>query len=266
MHDLTQPLWPVLITNGSTPRSRGVNPLSDLNSVFLYPQHFHIAQLPNTPTSLENFAETYLKDPGKENPVDFQDRRHHSPEERFDGTGFPFPEKLTYQFKSSVTILICGHMSRDTRCGILGPILQQEFNDFIAKDVRPRRRQARNVTATSHKVGNPPARGPLENATVGLTSHIGGHAFAGNVVIYLPPNWRAEDGKSLSPLAGRGIWYGRVEPRHVWGIMEETVKKGRIIEELLRGVHDPQLWLANTKREFAIPPTKLDKKDVNLNF
>ena len=40
-----------------------------------------------------------------------------------------------------------------------------------------------------------------------------------------------------SPLAGKGVWYGRVEPRHVWGIVEETVKGGRVVEELLRGVH-----------------------------
>lgn len=42
-------------------------------------------------------------------------------------------------------------------------------------------------------------------------------------------------GKVMSPLAGMGIWYGRVEPRHVMMILEETVKKGNIVGELWRG-------------------------------
>ena len=74
---------------------------------------------------------------------------------------------------------------------------------------------------------------------VGLTSHVGGHAFAGNAIIYIPKDFKLPDGKK-SPLAGKGIWYGRVEPRHVWGIVEETFKRGKVIEELLRGVHIPQ--------------------------
>ncbi|KLJ06659.1 hypothetical protein EMPG_17845 [Blastomyces silverae] len=35
-------------------------------------------------------------------------------------------------------------------------------------------------------------------------------------------------------LAGKGIWYGRVEPRHVEGIVEETVLGGRVISEHFR--------------------------------
>jgi (2Fe-2S) ferredoxin len=43
---------------------------------------------------------------------------------------------------------------------------------------------------------------------------------------------------SSSPLAGHAIWYGRVEPRHVEGILRETVLGGRVIKELVRGVVD----------------------------
>ena len=78
---------------------------------------------------------------------------------------------------------------------------------------------------------------------VGLISHIGGHKWAGNVIIYLPPTW-AKDGKPMtskeqkahhSPLAGCGIWYGRVEPKHVEGIIKKTVLGGTVIKELFRG-------------------------------
>ena len=88
---------------------------------------------------------------------------------------------------------------------------------------------------TSQAEATPPV------ADVVLISHIGGHAFAGNVIIYFPKRWKPNPGKDdASPLAGKGVWYGRVEPRHVWGIVEETVMGGRIIEELLRGVRSPQ--------------------------
>ena len=39
----------------------------------------------------------------------------------------------------------------------------------------------------------------------------------------------------ISKLSGTGIWYGRVEPRHVQGILDATVMRGMVIEELFRG-------------------------------
>lgn len=91
-------------------------------------------------------------------------------------------------------------------------------------------------------------RHPLLASSVASISHIGGHAFAGNVVIYIPKQWKLRDRNVYSPLAGKGIWYGRVEPRHVWGIVEETIQKGRIIEELLRGVHSTQKGMGTREK------------------
>lgn len=76
-----------------------------------------------------------------------------------------------------------------------------------------------------------------------MVSHIGGHVFAGNVIIYIPPGHKASPSiageevysTKLSPLAGSGVWYGRVEPKHVQGILDETVRGGKIIAELWRG-------------------------------
>ena len=73
-----------------------------------------------------------------------------------------------------------------------------------------------------------------KGARVGLISHIGGHKFAGNVILYFPPGMKGKDGKEHD-LVGCGIWYGRVEPKHVEGILKETVADGRVIEELFRG-------------------------------
>ena len=138
-----------------------------------------------------------------------------------------------------VLVLVCGHGGRDMRCGVLGPVLREEFErelgrrDFaVLKDPveivheRPDQR---------HEIGTRSADGvTMSSAKVGLISHIGGHKFAGNVILYIPPGAKTMDGKTHE-LAGCGIWYGRVEPKHVEGIVRETVLGGRVIEDLFRG-------------------------------
>lgn len=148
-------------------------------------------------------------------------------------------ERVHHHKLGSPSIFICGHNSRDTRCGIVGPLLQKEFMDRIDQGSK----QPQGVLGPSKlvsrdgKISNLRMMHPLLDSTVSLISHIGGHAFAGNVVIYIPKKWKLRGSDNTSPLAGKGIWYGRVEPKHVWGIVEETIQNGRVIEELLRGVH-----------------------------
>jgi len=52
-------------------------------------------------------------------------------------------------------------------------------------------------------------------------SHIGGHRYAGNCIIYFP--------------SGSSVWYGRVTPKDVAAIVQQTVMEGKVIPELLRG-------------------------------
>lgn len=134
-----------------------------------------------------------------------------------------------------ILVLICGHGGRDARCGIIGPILQTEFERALSgKEVQ--------VLKGAVEVGDDSSTECLEGsnevkgnpARVGLISHIGGHKFAGNVILYIPPQMLAKDGKA-HPLAGYGIWYGRVEPKHVEGIVQKTLLEGEVIEEMFRG-------------------------------
>lgn len=125
-----------------------------------------------------------------------------------------------------ILVLICGHGGRDVRCGTLGPILKDEFEKKL---------QRQNVAllteppvAEAAVVGND-VEGYTPTARVGLISHIGGHKWAGNVIIYIPPAFKSND------LAGMGIWYGRVAPQHVEGIVEKTIMEGKVIKELFRG-------------------------------
>lgn len=135
---------------------------------------------------------------------------------------------------TDVLVLICGHGGRDQRCGIYGPLLQTEFEEKLpAAGVEvlsgPIEAEVPDVAALPGE-----GSGRLSSARVGLISHIGGHKFAGNVIIYIPPGLKTEKG-DMHPLAGYGIWYGRVEPKHVEGIVAETILDGKVITPLFRG-------------------------------
>ena len=98
-------------------------------------------------------------------------------------------------------------MKRDKRCGVTGPILQVEFNNYL-KELG-----LEDDGESDDRVG------------VCLVSHIGGHKFAGNVIVYL------RDGNNV----GQGIWYGRITPHHVKAVVDETIVAGKVIREHYRG-------------------------------
>ncbi|RCK57638.1 Altered inheritance of mitochondria protein 32 [Candida viswanathii] len=96
-------------------------------------------------------------------------------------------------------ILTCGHTKRDLRCGILAPMIMDELGRTLKDNI--------------------------EEYYIGEVSHIGGHAYAGNLLYY--PKLCASDRDF--------IWYGRVTPESVQGIVELTVVNKTIIEDLFRG-------------------------------
>ncbi|KIV98928.1 uncharacterized protein PV09_09314 [Verruconis gallopava] len=143
---------------------------------------------------------------------------------------------LISQPVDEVVVLVCGHGGRDSRCGALGLPLQKEFEEklsYASIRVLPQQRNSDETAASN-------------SARVGLTSHIGGHKWAGNVIIYIPPTWSRANGHSLS---GSALWYGRVEPKHVEGIVQETIVGGRLIKELWRGGMKLQSAGAGTRWE-----------------
>ena len=123
--------------------------------------------------------------------------------------------KLSITDVKKPVVLICSHNARDNRCGILGPLLHKEFK---------------------RQLGRLGLHDLQEN--IGMCSHIGGHKWAGNLIMYIPPGWakRAGASENSSALEGRGVWYGRVEPKHIEGLIKETIFGGRVVEDLCRGV------------------------------
>lgn len=79
-------------------------------------------------------------------------------------------------------ILLCSHRTRDKRCGVTAPILKKELELNLREHDLLR-------DANDNRPGGVP---------VIYVSHVGGHKFAGNVIIYRD--------------TGEGIWMGLVEP------------------------------------------------------
>lgn len=98
-------------------------------------------------------------------------------------------------------IFVCAHGSRDMRCGVCGPALVERFE---------KERASQRLDNSVH---------------VRACSHIGGHKFAGNVLIY------GKDSKGKI----RGHWYGYVTPSDVARLLDEHVNEGRIVDKLWRG-------------------------------
>ncbi|PKI79157.1 hypothetical protein CRG98_000449 [Punica granatum] len=100
-------------------------------------------------------------------------------------------------------IFVCAHGSHDRRCGVCGPPLIEMLNEEIE------------------------SRGLKGQVSVRPCSHIGGHKYAGNLIIYSPDK---EEGKIT------GHWYGYVTPDDVPNVLDQHIIQGLVIEGLWRYV------------------------------
>jgi hypothetical protein len=206
--------------------------------VLLFPS-FRSIFLPDTSNStVEHFTQQFLLPEALHPMHDALSASQKKMLTRVPGALKSLPEPGDTAIRKPI-ILICGHNSRDARCGVMGPLLQSEF-------VRQLDGLNFQVSTSAVHLNNEHHGGTWPAVQVGQISHIGGHKWAGNVIIYMPRNWE-KDGKTSeeqkanpSPLAGCGIWYGRVEPKHVEGIIKETILGGKVIKDLFRGGIGPK--------------------------
>lgn len=91
-------------------------------------------------------------------------------------------------------IFVCSHGNRDERCGRCGPPLVERFRAELE------------------------TRALSEQIRVSKVSHLGGHAYAGNVLIY--PG---------------GHWYGYVTPADVPKLIDRHLVEQQIVSSLWRG-------------------------------
>lgn len=124
-------------------------------------------------------------------------------------------------------VFVCAHGSRDKRCGVCGPALIEKLIEEIE------------------------IRGLTNQITVSPCSHIGGHKYAGNVIIYSPDS----DGKITGHWWDKFPWYmeacfrfplfvyrfdhihfryGYVTPDDVPELIDQHIDQGQVIERLWR--------------------------------
>ncbi|KAH6758542.1 hypothetical protein C2S51_018777 [Perilla frutescens var. frutescens] len=106
------------------------------------------------------------------------------------------PEELSGSY-----VFVCAHNNRDRRCGVCGPPLIEKFREEI---------ESKNLK---------------DQVFVTACSHIGGHKYAGNVIVFSAD----PDGKIV------GNWYGYVTPGDVLELLEKQIGKGEVIERIWRG-------------------------------
>ncbi|KAK3112879.1 Altered inheritance of mitochondria protein 32 [Teratosphaeriaceae sp. CCFEE 6253] len=210
------------------PETSSETPSPPPASAFLLPSFQYIPTIPTQPAAIEDFIKAFIL-PAKLHQSDTRPSRAQQ------NILLRQPE-LQKQFLGArkideILVLICGHGGRDTRCGQLGPILKAEFEEKLQ---RQNIALLHDAPVADAEIVDTAVEGYVPTARVGLISHIGGHKWAGNVIVYIPPSFGG------NALAGMGIWYGRVGPEHVEGIVAKTVLEGKVIKELFRGGIDAE--------------------------
>ncbi|KAJ7228886.1 Sucrase/ferredoxin-like-domain-containing protein [Mycena pura] len=159
----------------------------------------------------------------------------------------------TWILPYSCVIMLCSHKRRDNRCAIAAPKLEHgqrhariscihahcvaafikslECNGWTAHT------QLEHVVdpPLEHFSGTPEEKGRHiadqlralsagKRALILRNSHMGGHKYAGNCIIYTPQ--------------GSSVWYGRVTTHEVECIVVNTILAGLVLPPLLRGGMD----------------------------
>jgi glycerol-3-phosphate O-acyltransferase / dihydroxyacetone phosphate acyltransferase len=137
-------------------------------------------------------------------------------------------------------ILLCSHKSRDARCGHSAPLLRKE----LERHLRPLGLYRDLHDERPGGVG------------IYFISHVGGHKYSANVIIYRRPNAFGQDDISVPKNNGEGqehetrdesdlgasqcIWLARVRPEDCENLIRYTVMKGKVVkpEHQLRGGFD----------------------------
>ncbi|KAL5207031.1 hypothetical protein ABZP36_031466 [Zizania latifolia] len=111
-------------------------------------------------------------------------------------------------------VFVCCHASRDKRCGVCGPALIKRFKEEIN------------------------GQGLADQLSVSACSHVGGHKYAGNVIVF--------SANSNGEVTGH--WYGYVTPDDVPILLHKHIGQGEIVDHLWRG----QMGLSEEQQRKAL--------------
>ncbi|KAG2370036.1 Sucrase/ferredoxin-like-domain-containing protein [Suillus spraguei] len=141
----------------------------------------------------------------------------------------------TWVLPYSCLILLCSHKRRDKRCAVAAPILEKAFHQYLEQEgwevhtelydltTEPSLESQASSTTEKEQLIETQLKSlhTERKALILKNSHVGGHKFAGNCIIYTP--------------RGAGVWYGRVTPHEVESIVKHTIIDGQVLPTILRG-------------------------------
>ncbi|KAJ6510032.1 Sucrase/ferredoxin-like-domain-containing protein [Mycena vitilis] len=143
----------------------------------------------------------------------------------------------TWILPYSCVIMLCSHKRRDNRCAIAAPKLEHAFIECLHNKgwtadtqlehiVEPPLENFSGTTEEKarHITDELMALPAAKKALILRNSHMGGHKYAGNCIIYTPQ--------------GSCVWYGRVSTHEVESIVVNTIEGGLVLPPLLRGGMD----------------------------
>lgn len=149
----------------------------------------------------------------------------------------PFTPSLSGELRAApcphnAIILMCSQKTRDLRCGQSAPLLRKEME----RHLRPLGLYRDLHDERPGGVG------------IYFISHVGGHKYSANVIIYRRPNAFGQDEEVTEEQgvidgdvgAGQCIWLARVKPEDCENLVRFTVLKGKVVkpESQLRGGFD----------------------------
>lgn len=150
----------------------------------------------------------------------------------------------------AAVILLCSQKTRDARCGQSAPLLKREFERHL-------RTHGLYRDANDERPGGVP---------VYFISHVGGHKYSANVIIYRRRDfdWHKKIAPSSKVVAAateeekpgiqqsedegatQGIWLARVRPEECENIVKFTVLQGKLVKpDQLRGGFDREKGLVS---------------------
>lgn len=100
-------------------------------------------------------------------------------------------------------IFICSHGARDSRCGLASTLLTPRIKSWVQRYGRGR---------------------------VYATTHLGGHKFAGLLLVYLPSTETKDEKDGEWSCA----WYGKVTPDNLDCVLDSTIRDRKVVPELVR--------------------------------
>jgi hypothetical protein len=148
----------------------------------------------------------------------------------------------------AAVILLCSQKTRDARCGQSAPLLKREFERHL-------RTHGLYRDANDERPGG---------VAVHFISHVGGHKYSANVIIYRRRDFdwhkkiiassstatteeeKAQAQQSEDEGAAQGIWLARVRPEECENIVKFTVLRGKLVKpDQLRGGFDREKGLVS---------------------